>query len=150
LLGPEDQARPRPERLRKKSRWHIQRKGLRVRLLGGRQAGANVMRNELLFLTGLDIEVLGSIEILPDSSPFLTFTDVYRMPAFGADDLVHFEKPSEDNVEQLAALGVLAAEGVKELVEVADRHDASPSLMRDHRDEAVQRKFGCEKNPCNG
>jgi len=82
---------------------------------------------ELLFLPALgDIEFLGGIEVLANGPLFLAVDDADRVPAFGADDVIRLEKLSEDYREHLAALDVLAVEGVGHLVEVADEHGASP------------------------
>ena len=90
--------------------------------LGVIKCGADVVREALLYLLGLCIEPFSGIEVLPDCTHFLALTDVYRVPAFEADDLICFEKLSEDFMEYLSALDVLTAKGVEHLVEMAFRH----------------------------
>ena len=80
--------------------------------------GSGRAADELVFLHDLCIELLGGVEHLPDISVSLGFSDVYRHPAFRADDFIRLEKAPEDLLELLATLRALASERVRDLIKV--------------------------------
>ncbi len=90
------------------------------------EAGHDRAVDELLFLTGLLVEFGCRVEVLTQRPMTLGFSDIFRSPTFRADDFIGVEKASEDLLERLAALRILANKFVLHLVETANRHGESP------------------------
>ena len=84
--------------------------------LGTVDCGDQRAREELLFLFGLNVELLGGVEVMPDfTGVSLGFTDVFRSPAMGADNFIRLEKAPEDLLKLLATLRALTRERVEHL-----------------------------------
>ena len=93
------------------------------------EAGHKEAVSELLFLRSLLIDLGCRVEIEANCPRALGFTDVYRSPAFRTNDFIRLEKPSQDLLESVAALRLLASERVKHLVEGV-RHGSSPPIAK--------------------
>ncbi len=68
-------------------------------------------------MTGLYVDLGGSVDVLSELPMTLGFTDVYRPPACGADDFVHLVKPSKGLSERISTMRVLTRELMEPIIE---------------------------------
>jgi hypothetical protein len=97
--------------------------------------GSAQARHELFFLAALFIELGDGIDPRTDLSGTLGFSDVYRCPAFGADNFIRLEKASIGLMKDLATLRLRALKRVRHLIEIAG-HGGSPDESLSHKPDA--------------